>query len=156
MSDEDRARARQGQRVIVALLGAADATRRHLGRVTEPHGLTLQQYNVLRILRGAAPDPLPTMEIAERMLERTPGITRFLDILDARGFVRRERCDDDRRKVHAWITDAGLERLAEMDPDVDAADRALVEGLSAAAVDRLVGALSIVAGNAESARVPNA
>lgn len=131
-------RTKQAQRVIVALLGAADATRRYLGGIVEAHGLTLQQYNVLRILRGTAPDPLPTMEIADRMLEKTPGITRFLDQLERRGLVRRERCSDDRRLVHAWITDAGLELLAEMDDEIDRGDRAVIEGLAPEAVDRLV------------------
>lgn len=142
-------RTKQAQRAIVALLGAADATRRHLSRIVETHGLTLQQYNVLRILRGAAPDPLPTMEIAERMLERTPGITRFLDHLEQRGLVRRERCTDDRRMVHAWIADAGLELLAELDQEVDQGDRAVIEGLSPEAVDRLVGSLEALQENAK-------
>lgn len=137
-------RTRDAQRVIVALLGAADATRRYLGRLMEEHGLTLQQYNVLRILRGAAPDPLPTMKIGERMLEKTPGVTRFLDRLDERGLVRRERCPDDRRKVHAWITTRGLDLLDAMDPEVDAADRALIEGLSSGTVDELIRALEAV------------
>lgn len=146
---EDSGRTKQAQRLVVALLGAADATRRHLGRIVEAHDLTLQQYNVLRILRGAAPDPLPTMEIAERMLERTPGITRFLDHLEQRGLVRRERCADDRRMVHARITDAGLDLLAEADEEVDRGDRAVIDGLSSAAVDRLVGALEEVRRNTE-------
>ena len=63
----------------VALLRAADGVRRRMAGVLADAGLTLQQYNVLRILRGARPDPLPTLEIADRMIERTPGITRLLD-----------------------------------------------------------------------------
>lgn len=135
--------------MVVALLASADSARRFLGRVTEAHGLTLQQYNVLRILRGASPDPLPTMEIADRMLEKTPGITRFVDSLETRGLVRRQRSPEDRRLVHAWITPAGLDLLALMDGDVDRADRALVEGLSDAAIARLVRSLSRVVSNTE-------
>lgn len=140
-------RTEQAQRVIVALLGAADATRRYLGRVVATHGLTLQQYNVLRILRGADPDPLPTMEIAERMLEMTPGVTRFLDALDERGLVERERSPEDRRIVYAAITGAGLELLAEMDGPVDRADRQVVEGLGREEIDRLVEALDRIERN---------
>lgn len=144
---DNAGRTKQAQRLVVTLLGAADATRRHLSRIVEAYGLTLQQYNVLRILRGATPDPLPTMEIAERMLERTPGITRFLDHLEGRGLVSRERCADDRRMVHARITDAGLELLAETDAEVDRGDRALIDGLAPEAVDRLIGALEAVRRN---------
>ena len=139
--DESAARTELARRFLVALLGAAGSTRRFLERATGEHGLTLQQYNVLRILRGAAPDPLPTMTIAERMLERTPGITRFLDHLEGRGLVKRERSPDDRRTVHARITDAGLDLLARMDDDVDRADRVLIENLPAPDVESATGVL---------------
>lgn len=149
MSDatEDGGRNAEAERVIVSLLGAADATRRFLGAVVAAEGLTLQQYNVLRILRGAAPDPLPTMEIAERMIEKTPGVTRFLDRLEAQGLVRRERSPEDRRLVHARITDPGIELLARLDDPVERADRATIEGLSSRRVDRLVEALEVVRRN---------
>lgn len=140
-------RTEAAQRVIVALLGAADATRRRLEGVMQRFGLTLQQYNVLRILRGVHPDPLPTMEIAERMIEKTPGVTRFLDRLEEEGLVRRERSSEDRRRVHAWITAEGLARLDEMDEPVDAADRKAIDGLGSAEVDRLVDALEAVRRN---------
>ncbi len=141
-------RTSEAERVIVSLLGAADAMRRYLGEVVAEKGLTLQQYNVLRILRGAAPEPLPTMEIADRMIEKTPGVTRFLDRLEEEGLVRRERCQDDRRMVHAWISDRGLELLAELDGPVERADRATIKGLSSRQVGRIVEALETVRRNA--------
>ncbi len=110
------------QEATVSILRTADVVRRRLVEVVEPHGVTLQQYNVLRILRGAHPDPLPTLEIGERLIERMPGITRLLDRLEEKGLVRRERCSDDRRLVHCWITPAGLELLAAMDDAMDRAD----------------------------------
>ena len=64
---------------VVTLLRTADRLRTALSSVVEPHGITLQQYNVLRILRGAGTDGLPTLEIAERMIGQAPGITRLLD-----------------------------------------------------------------------------
>lgn len=121
----------------MAVLHTADVVRRKLADVVEPHGVTLQQYNVLRILRGAHPDPLPTLEIGERMIERTPGVTRLLDRLEAKGWVARERCPEDRRVVHCRITDAGLALLAGMDDEVDAADRRAVGDLDAAELRRL-------------------
>jgi DNA-binding MarR family transcriptional regulator len=92
--------------------------------------LTLQQYNVLRILRGARPQPLPTLAIADRMIEHTPGITRLLDGLARKGLVERERSAEDRRTVLCGITAAGLALLDELDQPVDASDRSAVASLS--------------------------
>src|SRR4029077_205344 len=64
---------------VVGLMRTADLVRRHMTALVEPHGITLQQFNVLRILRGAGDDGLPTLEVAERMVEQTPGVTRLLD-----------------------------------------------------------------------------
>src|SRR5687768_9579886 len=86
------------QEAVVALFRTGDALRRHFARVLEPWGITPQQYNVLRILRGAGADDLPTLAIAERMLERTPGVTRLLDRMEEKGWVARQRCVEDRRQ----------------------------------------------------------
>ncbi|HZJ72423.1 MAG TPA: MarR family transcriptional regulator, partial [Planctomycetota bacterium] len=82
---------------VVGLMRTADVVKRGLARVVEPRGLTLQQYNVLRILRGAGPEGLPTLEIAGRMIEQAPGVTRLLDRLEAKNLVQRARCPRDRR-----------------------------------------------------------
>jgi len=134
----------RAQEATVALLRTADVVRRRLAQTVDPHGITLQQYNVLRILKGAAPDPLPTLEIAERMIEAQPGITRLLDRLVDKGLVRRERCADDRRQVHCWITEEGLDLLADLDPVVDEADRAAVGALSTGQVEQLLRLLEVV------------
>jgi DNA-binding MarR family transcriptional regulator len=125
------------QAAALGVLQTADVLRRHFGRILEPADLTLQQYNVLRILRGALPEPLPTMEIGERMIERTPGITRLLDRLDGKGLVRRERCAEDRRQVLVSITDAGLALLKELDRPVARADQTALSMLADGEVDRL-------------------
>ena len=74
---------------VVALLRTTDLLRRVLSGVVETRGLTLQQYNVLRILRGAGSEGLPTLEIGQRMIEKSPGVTRLLDRLEAKRVVRR-------------------------------------------------------------------
>ena len=114
---------RQAQDAFVTLLRAADAARAVLDATVAPHGITAQQYNVLRILRGAEPEGLPTLGIAGRMIERAPGITRIIDRLEARGLVRRERRDGDRRCVHCRITGSGLEILGRLDQPVRQANR---------------------------------
>lgn len=125
------------QAAALAVLRAADVLRHRFGGILEPHGLTLQQYNVLRILRGALPEQLPTMEIGERMIERTPGITRLLDRLDRKGLVRRERCAEDRRQVLVGITQGGLALLRRLDEPVDEADEAALAMLSDRQIDQL-------------------
>jgi DNA-binding MarR family transcriptional regulator len=103
------------QEVVVELLRTAAYVRRFGMRVFEQHDITNQQYNVLRILRGAGPGGLPTLDIAERMIEQTPGITRLLDRLEMKKLVRRERPSEDRRQVLCYINPAGLALLRELD-----------------------------------------
>jgi DNA-binding MarR family transcriptional regulator len=100
---------------VVGLMRTADLIRRHATAVVEPHGITLQQFNVLRILRGAGDTGLPTLEVAERMIEQTPGVTRLLDRLEAKELVRRQRCPIDRRQHLCWITAKGLGVLEKID-----------------------------------------
>ena len=129
-----------GQSVVSALLHTVMA----LGRCYEPvfarEGLTAAQYNVLRILRGAG-EPLPTMEIADRMVEHAPGVTRLLDRLEEKALVARVRCAEDRRRVLCRITPEGLATLARLDADVDALDARAVEGLSEGERQTLLGLL---------------
>jgi len=108
---------------LVSLMRTADLLRRQIAALVEPQGLTHQQYNVLRILRGSHPQPLPTLEIASRMIEQTPGITRLLDRLEDKGLVERERGADDRRCVFCRITDPGRALLDGLDEPVHAVAR---------------------------------
>jgi DNA-binding MarR family transcriptional regulator len=111
---------------VVTLVATADRVRDGLSREVAGRGITLQQYNVLRILRGAGDDGLPTLEIAARMLEKSPGITRLLDRLEARRLVRRVRCPSDRRQVLCYSTPEAARVLAALDqPMAAAAERCL-------------------------------
>jgi DNA-binding MarR family transcriptional regulator len=132
------------QEATVSVLVAAERLRRSITRVVEPFGVTHQQYNVLRILRGAHPEPLPTLEIATRMIESTPGVTRLLDRLENKGWVRRDRCIEDRRQVHCRITPAGLALLEEMDPVIERIDRRIGDVLDARKTRSLVALLDEV------------
>lgn len=115
----------RAQEAAVAILKTADAVRRQISETLEPYGITPQQYNVLRILRGAGESGLPTLEIAVRMIERAPGITGLLDRLEAKEMIRRDRKSGDRRCVVCRITGSGLELLVRLDGPVDRADQLL-------------------------------
>ena len=118
------------QEAMVALMRTADLVRRQIAAVLEPHDVTLQQYNVLRILRGGGADGVPTLEVAARMIEQTPGITRLLDRLEAKGLVKRERCPKDRRQHLCWITPAGSDLLRALDAPLLAAGEQILQGLN--------------------------
>ncbi|HEY9422372.1 MAG TPA: MarR family transcriptional regulator [Thermoanaerobaculia bacterium] len=134
----------KGQEVLVALLRTADVVRRAIGRVLEPYDITPQQYNVLRILRGAGEQGLPTLDIADRMIEQAPGVTRLLDRLEAKGWVRRQRCPEDRRQVLCWLTPAGLDLVTQLDEPVESADAEAVAELSPEDQDHLLKLLDAV------------
>jgi len=126
------------QRATVGLLRTADAIKRSLAQVIEPHGITPQQYNVLRILRGAGPDGLPTLTIGERMIEQTPGVTRLVDRLERKGLVARTPCPKDRRRVFCRITPKGLDLLEKLDEPVNRWDAHAVSVLPPVELDSLI------------------
>jgi len=119
----------------------ADLLRRLIGAVVEPRGITAQQYNVMRILRGAGEAGLPTLEIAERMIEQTPGITRLLDRLESKKLVARERCTKDRRRVFCRITPAGLALVNALDEPIRESEQAALSALNTRELKTLIEAL---------------
>lgn len=83
----------------------------------KPYGISPQQYNILRILRGAN-EPLKVQTIKERMLERAPNATRLMDKLCDKDFIQRFNCAEDRRVVKIEITEQGLNLLSEIDKEM--------------------------------------
>lgn len=132
------------QEATLGLLRTADAVKRSLAQVIEPHGITPQQYNVLRILRGAGPDGLPTLSIGERMIEQTPGVTRLVDRLERKGLVARTPCPKDRRRVFCRMTTKGLDLLKELDDPINRWDSRAVSVLPPSDLDLLVDLLDRV------------
>ncbi|OLD42291.1 MAG: hypothetical protein AUI63_08705, partial [Gemmatimonadetes bacterium 13_1_40CM_2_60_3] len=132
------------QQATLGLLRTADAVKRSLAQVIEPHGITPQQYNVLRILRGAGPDGMPTLTIGERMIEQTPGVTRLVDRLERKGLVARTPCPTDRRRVFCRITPKGLDLLKELDDPINRWDAQAVSVLPPSELDSLINLLDRV------------
>lgn len=104
----------KAQEAMLSLIVAAVEVRDQAERVCREHGLSFSHYNVLRILRGAPETGYPRCDIIGRMLDPAPDVTRLIDTLVERGFVKRERDTEDRRKTLHWITDSGRKLLAEM------------------------------------------
>lgn len=135
------ARPSQTQLAYVALLAAADKLKGLFERLCAPFDITGQQYNVLRILRGAEPDGLPTLTIAQRMIETTPGITRMIDRLESKGLVDREIRPHDRRCVYCRITPKGLKLLKALDEPCEESNHTAFRGLSTAELEQLTALL---------------
>ena len=123
------------------LLTTADRLSVFFEAVVAPFDITRQQYNVLKILRGAGPEGLPTLVVAERMIELTPGITRMIDRLEAKGLVGRELRKGDRRCVYCKITEKGMDLLEALDEPVQQANRAAFSGLNQADLEQVIGLL---------------
>ncbi len=99
----------------VNLLRTTNALQRRLEAALRPSGLSLTQYNVLRILRGAGAEGLGCGEIASRMITRDPDMTRLLDRLERAGWICRARSSHDRRVVNTQISATGLKLLRGLD-----------------------------------------
>ncbi|MGI8508852.1 MAG: MarR family winged helix-turn-helix transcriptional regulator [Gemmatimonadaceae bacterium] len=134
----------EAQEATIALLRTASVVSRQLGKAISPSGISLAQYNVLRILRGAGTAGLPTLAIKDRMIEEGTTITRLLDKLEDAGLVHRKRSRPDRRQVLCTLTPAGAKLLAKLDPAMDAADEAAVVMLDSATQRQLIAVLSAV------------
>ncbi len=113
----------------VGLLRTAALMRHRLSVVIECEGISHEQYNVLRILRGSE-GGMPTLEVAERLIEPNPAITRLLDKLESKGLIARERCSKDRRRVFCSITQKGLQALDRLDPKVQAIGDGFLAGFT--------------------------
>ncbi|MFN5170150.1 MAG: MarR family winged helix-turn-helix transcriptional regulator [Cyclobacteriaceae bacterium] len=85
----------------------------------KPHGLTPEQYNVLRILRGSHPSKLMLAEISARMIDKSSNATRLVEKLRVKGLVKREICENNRRQVDINITDKGLALLKKIDLEAE-------------------------------------
>jgi MarR family transcriptional regulator, organic hydroperoxide resistance regulator len=134
----------RAQEASIALLRTASVVSRRYARLVEPHGLSLAQYNVLRILRGAGSDGLPTLAIRDRMIDEGSTVTRLLDKLEQAGLVTRDRSRPDRRQVLCRITPPGEQLLAELDPAMDAADTEIMTVLDEAQLAALIDLLASV------------
>lgn len=126
------------QEVFLSLWRTYDRLRAFEDDMFGAHDLTPQQYNALRLLRGAHPDKIHTLDLARRLVSRAPDITRLLDKLDQRGLIERDRPAENRRVVRVGITEAGLALLTELHEELQACHRRQLGHLSKKELEQLV------------------
>jgi DNA-binding MarR family transcriptional regulator len=114
------------EEALVSLQRTADQLHWRMSEMLKEHGVSPTQYNALRILRGAKDEGRACSEIAERMINRDPDITRLVDRLERRGLVARSREDRDRRVITTRITPAGLKLLDSLDRPIEDFNRRLL------------------------------
>jgi DNA-binding MarR family transcriptional regulator len=102
------------QKSIINLIYTFNWVNEKLNRSFEPFEITQQQFNILRILRGAA-EPLSTLQIRQRMLDKMSDTSRIVDRLVKKGLVKKTVCREDRRLVDVLLTDKGKKLLQTMD-----------------------------------------
>lgn len=129
-----------GESVALGLAVAAGDVGSFIGAVLSDHGVSSRQYPLLRMLRGAGAVGLRHWEIGERLLLGTPDVTRLTRRLEERGWITRERHEDDRRVVLHRLTDRGREKLDELEAPLRTAYEAIVEALGAEVARGIVAA----------------
>lgn len=118
------------QEAVLNVVATASWATSEIQDTLTPHGITHAQFNVLRILRGRHPEQYTCSQIAERLLDRTPDVTRLLVRLERNGWVDRQRDANDRRVVRVTITGAGLTLLDQLDGPIEETLDRITEHLS--------------------------
>ena len=113
------------EQLALTVLHTASKMLNHHRALLKPHGITPEQFNILRILRGQHGQPLALRDISGRMIDRNSNTSRLVDKLTAKGLVRRETCPNDRRRVDIALTDEGLTMTTKLKALMDENMRSL-------------------------------
>lgn len=124
-------------KTVVNLMYTSRIIEESIALVLRPYELSIQQYNVLRILRGQHGNPSNLSTIQERMIDRSSNTTRLVDKLISKGFVKRQVCAANRRKVEIFITEDGLEVLKTLDPITEKNNETLLKNLTSDQLEEL-------------------
>ena len=140
-------------RMVAAVLKAGNAIDARVSCVLKTEGLTHIQFNILRILQGASPDPLSAGQINERLMFTKSDVTRLLDRLENKGLLIREMCSYNRRKLEIRITQAGSELCNALLPRIEDATAGFYqEVLSAEDRDAVIRAMDAITEQASHAQ----
>lgn len=131
------------EEALLSIARTEAVTRERLDRVLAPHGLSMTQYNVLRILRGAGTNGLCRNEIGDRLISRMPDVSRLLDRMEVAGLVRRVRSTEDRRLVNTTLTAKGRALVDELDDVVAKAQEQQLGHMTKTQLRTLIDLLSL-------------
>ena len=112
----------EDQKAIVNIIFTYHWVTEKLKNILSVEGITMQQYNILRILRGSDPTPLSTLSIRERMLDKMSDTSRIVERMIRNGLVGKRICSTDKRLVDINLTDAGKKMLLRLDERIDEMD----------------------------------
>ena len=115
---------------VVGILKAGNKAEEYLNRSLKPFDISLQQFNVLRILRGRNGKPAHLNTVQKRMIHKMSNTTRLIDKLIEKNLVKRSICSENRRKIELYITDVGLNMLAELDTKIQATEAEILKPLT--------------------------
>ena len=118
------------RRTIIHLMLINNLIGEQMSQALKPFEVSMQQFNVLRILRGQKGKPANLSTLNDRMVSKMSNTTRLVDKLIAKGLANRNTCPENRRKVEIRLTEKGLTSLKAMDKAVDAAEKKLMGSLS--------------------------
>ncbi len=107
------------KKVILNLTVTKNFIGDRFNELLKPYGISSEQYNVLRILRGQRGNPLNMQDIQERMVTKNSNTTRLIDKLLLKEMVIRNTCPENRRKIEVQITENGLNILSELDEIIE-------------------------------------
>lgn len=125
------------KRTIIHLMLVSNSINEKMASVLKPFDISIQQFNVLRILRGQKGKPANLSTLNERMVTKMSNTTRLVDKLILKGYVERHICTSNRRKVEISITDIGLEQLKTIDNLVSEAEKKLLQQFSVDELEQL-------------------
>ncbi len=114
------------QKAVLNILYTANWIQNKQKDFFEPFGITGQQYNILRILRGQHPNRISGAEIKARMLDKNSDVSRLLDRMIGKNLVERTQCPNDKRASDIGISEAGLELLTKLDKAINSLDTSLI------------------------------
>jgi DNA-binding MarR family transcriptional regulator len=126
-------------RTIIHFMLVNNRINEKISSVLKPYEVSLQQFNVLRILRGQNGKPANLSTLNERMVTKMSNTTRLVDKLILKGFVNRITCPSNRRKVEINITSEGKKALIKMDTAMKTAEKKILKNLSKKELDQLNG-----------------
>lgn len=118
------------EKLVVNIIYSGNWVNFNTNKLLKEHKITPQQYNVLRILRGQHPNPVPIFTITERMLDKMSNASRLVEKLRQKGLVARSECGADRRRVDVIITEEGLVKLEEITKVVSGFDEVIRASLT--------------------------